>query len=79
MTATGAGPAGTTAVTLSRPGSHEPWLAGRCCRGRLRLFCAAAQLIATASERRLRCARHWPWTEEITDTISRLGTFPEPG
>ena len=58
---------------------HGPRLAGRCCRGRLRLFCAAAQLLATARQRRLGCARHWPWPEEITDTISRLGTFPDPG
>src|SRR5882757_770063 len=36
-------------------------------RLRIRLFCAAAQIVTTARRRHLRFARHWPWTDVITD------------
>ncbi|MFG2504218.1 IS1380 family transposase [Streptomyces rubiginosohelvolus] len=48
-------------------------------RLRLRLFSAAAQIITTARRRRLRFARHWPWTDVITDALERLQTLPNPG
>lgn len=47
-------------------------------RLRLRLFSAAAQLITTARQRHLRFARHWPWTDVITDAIRRLDALPSP-
>ncbi len=49
------------------------------CRLRLRLFSAAAQIITTARRRHLRFARHWPWTDVITDALARLETLPNPG
>ncbi|MFJ2923048.1 transposase, partial [Streptomyces sp. NPDC087307] len=48
-------------------------------RLRLRLFSAAAQLVTTARRRHLRFARHWPWTDVITDAIQRLDALPNPG
>ncbi|SES30861.1 IS1380 family transposase [Streptomyces qinglanensis] len=48
-------------------------------RLRLRLFSAAAQIITTARRRHLRFARHWPWTDVITDALARLETLPNPG
>ncbi|MET8130333.1 IS1380 family transposase [Streptomyces sp. NPDC005065] len=48
-------------------------------RLRLRLFSAAAQLITSGRQRHLRFARHWPWTDVITDAIRRLDTLPNPG
>ncbi|MBT2441819.1 IS1380 family transposase [Streptomyces sp. ISL-36] len=48
-------------------------------RLRLRLFSAAAQIITTARRRHLRFARHWPWTDVITDALTRLATLPNPG
>lgn len=48
-------------------------------RLRLRLFSAAAQLVTTARRRRLRFARHWPWTDVITDALARLEALPNPG
>ncbi|GGW04028.1 hypothetical protein GCM10010264_19970 [Streptomyces globisporus] len=48
-------------------------------RLRLRLFSAAAQIITTTRRRRLRFARHWPWTDVITDALERLQTFPNSG
>lgn len=48
-------------------------------RLRLRLFSAAAQLVSTARRRHLRFARHWPWTDVITDAIRRLDALPNPG
>ncbi|PJN34369.1 hypothetical protein CG717_07295 [Streptomyces sp. CB02613] len=48
-------------------------------RLRLRLFSAAAQLVTTARRRHLRFARHWPWTDVITDALSRLEALPNPG
>lgn len=48
-------------------------------RLRLRLFSAAAQLVTTARRQHLRFARHWPWTDVITDAIARLEALPNPG
>lgn len=48
-------------------------------RLRLRLFAAAAQLVSTARRRHLRFARHWPWTDVITDALARLKALPNPG
>ncbi|WP_331765507.1 IS1380 family transposase (plasmid) [Streptomyces sp. NBC_01369] len=48
-------------------------------RLRLRLFSAAAQLVTTGRRRHLRFARHWPWTDIITNAIQRLDTLPNPG
>jgi hypothetical protein len=48
-------------------------------RLRLRLLSAAAQLVTTARRRHLRFARHWPWTDVITEAIQRLATLPDPG
>ncbi|MFD4263426.1 transposase [Streptomyces sp. NPDC058534] len=48
-------------------------------RLRLRLFSAAAQIVTTARRRHLRFARHWPWTDLITDAIARLEVLPNPG
>ncbi|WP_406282500.1 IS1380 family transposase [Streptomyces sp. NBC_00209] len=47
-------------------------------RLRLRLFSAAAQIVTTARRRRLRFARHWPWTDVITDALARLAALPNP-
>ncbi|MCC5480517.1 IS1380 family transposase [Streptomyces barringtoniae] len=48
-------------------------------RLRLRLFSTAAQLITTGRRRILRLARHWPWTDVITDALDRLHALPNPG
>ncbi|MER5363615.1 IS1380 family transposase, partial [Streptomyces sp. NPDC002785] len=48
-------------------------------RLRLRLFSAAAQIVTTARRQHLRFARHWPWTEVITDALARLEALPNPG
>ncbi|MED7823260.1 IS1380 family transposase, partial [Streptomyces chiangmaiensis] len=40
-------------------------------RLRLRLFCAAAQLVTTGRRRILRLAKHWPWTDLITEALQR--------
>ncbi|MCF3137594.1 IS1380 family transposase [Streptomyces olivochromogenes] len=48
-------------------------------RLRLRLFSAAAQLITTGRRRYLRLAKHWPWTDVITDALDRLHALPNPG
>jgi hypothetical protein len=48
-------------------------------RLRLRLFSAAAQLVTTGRRRYLRLARHWPWTDVITDAFARLQALPKPG
>lgn len=48
-------------------------------RLRLRLFSAAAQVVTTARRRRLRFARHWPWTDVITNALARLEALPNPG
>lgn len=48
-------------------------------RLRLRLFSAAAQPVTTARRRHLRCARHRPWTDVITDALARLEVLPNPG
>jgi hypothetical protein len=48
-------------------------------RLRLRLFSAAAQLSTTGRRRYLRLARHWPWTNMITDAFNRLHALPNPG
>ncbi|MFE5011232.1 IS1380 family transposase [Streptomyces sp. NPDC056696] len=47
-------------------------------RLRLRLLSAAAQLVTTARRRHLRFARHWPWTDVITQAIQRLAALPNP-
>ncbi|MFB7212373.1 transposase [Streptomyces sp. NPDC056255] len=49
------------------------------CRLRLRLFSAAARLFTTARRQHLRFARHWPWTDMITDALARLEALPNPG
>ncbi|UIX33303.1 IS1380 family transposase [Streptomyces sp. GQFP] len=46
---------------------------------RLRLFCAAAQLVSTGRRRWLRFTARWPWTDEITRAIDRLNALPSPG
>lgn len=48
-------------------------------RLRLRLLSAAAQLLTTARRTHLRFPRHWPWTQVITDAVSRLCALPNPG
>ncbi|MGW3876190.1 IS1380 family transposase [Streptomyces sp. NPDC005055] len=48
-------------------------------RLRLRLFSAAAQIVTTSRRRHLRFARHWPWTDVITDALARLEALPNPG
>ncbi|MGI5378087.1 IS1380 family transposase [Streptomyces sp. CA-251387] len=48
-------------------------------RLRLRLLSAAAQIVTTARRRHLRFARHWPWTDVITDALARLEVLPNPG
>ncbi|MGM9379176.1 IS1380 family transposase [Streptomyces longwoodensis] len=48
-------------------------------RLRLRLFSTAAQLITTGRRRYLRLAKHWPWTNVITDALDRLHALPNPG
>jgi hypothetical protein len=48
-------------------------------RLRLRLFSAAAHLVTTGRRRYLRLARHWPWTEAITNAFQRLQELPNPG
>ncbi|MGW5196474.1 IS1380 family transposase [Streptomyces spiralis] len=46
---------------------------------RLRLFSTATQLVTTGRRRYLRLAKHWPWTNVITDALDRLHTLPNPG
>ncbi|GGU32500.1 hypothetical protein GCM10010289_62260 [Streptomyces violascens] len=48
-------------------------------RLRLRLFSTAAQLVTTGRRRYLRLAKHWPWTDVITDALNRLHALPNPG
>ncbi|MFJ7497811.1 IS1380 family transposase [Streptomyces sp. NPDC097727] len=48
-------------------------------RLRFRLLSAAAQIVTTARRRYLRFARHWPWTDVITDALARLEALPNPG
>ncbi|MFG2897629.1 IS1380 family transposase [Streptomyces zaomyceticus] len=48
-------------------------------RLRFRLLSAAAQIVTTARRRHLRFARHWPWTDVITDALARLEALPNPG
>lgn len=48
-------------------------------RLRLRLFSAAAQLVTTGRRRILRLAKHWPWTDVITEAVQRLAVLPNPG
>ncbi|MCX4411247.1 IS1380 family transposase [Streptomyces sp. NBC_01764] len=48
-------------------------------RLRLRLFSTAARLVTTGRRRYLRLARHWPWTDVITDALDRLQALPNPG
>ncbi|MFI2437038.1 IS1380 family transposase [Streptomyces sp. NPDC018693] len=48
-------------------------------RLRLRLFSTAAQLITTGRRRYLRLAKHWPWTDVITEALDRLHVLPNPG
>jgi hypothetical protein len=48
-------------------------------RLRLRLFSAAAQIVTTTRHRHLRFARHWPWTDVITNALARLEALPNPG
>lgn len=48
-------------------------------RLRFRLLSAVAQIVTTARCRHLRFARHWPWTDVITDALARLEALPNPG
>ncbi len=48
-------------------------------RLRLHLFTTAGQLIATGRRGILRLARHWPWTQVLTDALERLALLPNPG
>jgi hypothetical protein len=48
-------------------------------RPRLRLFSAAAQVVATDRRRWLRFTARWPWAEVITRAIQRLAALPNPG
>ncbi|MGQ5640799.1 MULTISPECIES: IS1380 family transposase [unclassified Streptomyces] len=48
-------------------------------RLRLRLFSTAAQLVTTGRRCYLRLARHWPWTDVITNALDRLHVLPNPG
>jgi hypothetical protein len=48
-------------------------------RLRLRLFSAAARLVASGRRRWLRLGRHWPWTAVITAAFERLQNLPNPG
>ncbi|MGX1549153.1 IS1380 family transposase [Streptomyces adustus] len=48
-------------------------------RLRLRLFSTGAQLITTGRRRYLRLARHWPWSDVITEALDRLHALPNPG
>lgn len=48
-------------------------------RLRFRLFTAAGKLATTGRRRILRLARHWPWTNLITDALARLALLPNPG
>jgi len=43
------------------------------------LFSTAAQLVTTGRRRCLRLAKHWPWTNVITDALDRLHALPNPG
>jgi hypothetical protein len=47
-------------------------------RLRLRLFSTAAQLVTTGRRRYLRLAKHWPWTNVITEALDRLRALPTP-
>lgn len=48
-------------------------------RLRLRLFSTTARLVTTGRRRILRLARHWPWTDVITEAVQRLAALPNPG
>ncbi|MFC8658716.1 IS1380 family transposase [Streptomyces parvus] len=61
---------------LAMTGKTRRWESRRL---RLRLFSAAAQIVTTARRRHLRFARHWPWTDVITDALARLEALPNPG
>jgi hypothetical protein len=43
---------------------------------RLRLFSVAGRLVRSGRRLRLRLARQWPWTGEITAAITRLQALP---
>jgi hypothetical protein len=62
--------------TLALTGETRRWEPRRL---RLRLFSAAARIVTTARRRHLRFARHWPWTDVITDALARLEALPNPG
>jgi hypothetical protein len=47
-------------------------------RLRLRLFSAAAQLVTTGRGRILRLAKHWPWTDVITEALQTARCPAEP-
>lgn len=47
-------------------------------RLRPRLFSAAAQLVTTGRRRILRLAKHWPFTDVITEALGRLTALPNP-
>ncbi|MFJ2193255.1 transposase, partial [Kitasatospora sp. NPDC087861] len=61
---------------LSLTGDARRWEPKRL---RLRLFSAAAQLVTTGRRRYLHLARHWPWTDLITNAFARLQALPNPG
>lgn len=47
-------------------------------RLRLRLFSAAARLVATGRRRILRFNRTWPWADVLTSAITRLRLLQTP-
>ena len=61
---------------LALTGTARPWEPRRL---RLHLLSAGAQLVTTARRQHLKFARHWPWTDVITEAIQRLATPPNPG
>ncbi len=60
---------------LALTGSARLWEPRRL---RLRLFCAAAQLVTTGCRRILRLAKHWPWTGVITDALADSKLYRTP-
>jgi hypothetical protein len=61
---------------LALTGKARLWEPGRL---RLRLFSTAAQRVTTGRRRYLRLAKHWPWTNVITEALDRLRALPPPG
>jgi len=58
---------------LALPGAARRWEPKRL---RLRLLAIAGQLVRASRRLRLRVARNWPWTADITTAITRLQAIP---